>query len=69
MLDAVNASGSFVDLGCANGYLLVAPGGRLIVGAYGSRSRGLAPFDVAAVMRDLGWPVAGCTSDPTPAIV
>ena len=141
ILEGVNGSGSFVDLGCANGYLLeclqtwghergvslspfgidhsadlvalarhrfsglethftaanawswrppapirfvytlhdavppaylgdylnrllrevVAPAGRLIVGAYGSRSRGLPPFDVAGLMRTLQMPVVGRT--------
>lgn len=38
---------------------MVAPGGRLIVGDYGSRSRGLPPRDVAAVLRSIGFDVAG----------
>jgi len=37
----------------------VAPGGRLIVGAYGSRSRSLPPLDVARLIRDSGLPVSG----------
>ena len=149
ILDAVNGSGTFVDLGCANGYLLeclvawghdrgldlipygidhsvglielararfpgleshfvtgnswswrsqdsirfvytlhdavpadylgdylkrllkevVASGGRLIVGAYGSRSRGGMPFDVVEFMRDLRMPVAGHTTGGAPPIV
>jgi SAM-dependent methyltransferase len=36
-----------------------APGGRLIVGAYGSRSRGLAPFDVPGFLRAQGLRPAG----------
>jgi SAM-dependent methyltransferase len=149
ILDGVNGSGAFVDLGCANGYLLeclvdwgraralslipygvdhsaalidlarirfpgleshfvvanswwwrpaepirfvytlhdavprdylgdylkrlleevVAPGGRLIVGAYGSRSRGLAAFHVAQFMRELQMSVAGQTTGGNPPIV
>jgi hypothetical protein len=40
----------------------VEPGGRLIVGAYGSRSRGLAPLDLAPLLASLGLPVAGTAS-------
>ncbi len=36
-----------------------APGARLIVGAYGSRSRGLAPLDVGGFLRSAGLAVAG----------
>ncbi len=39
----------------------VEPGGRLILGAYGSRSRGIAPLDVAAFLREAGYAVAGST--------
>ncbi len=38
---------------------LVAPGGRLIVGSYGSFSRQIAPADVAALLETAGLPVAG----------
>ncbi len=38
---------------------VVAPGGRLIVGDYGSRSRGIAAQDVAQVLRSAGLPVTG----------
>lgn len=37
----------------------VEPGGRLIVGSYGSRSRGIRPADVARVLDECGYPVAG----------
>ena len=37
----------------------VAPGGRLIVGDYGSHSRGIPARDVAAVLRGAGLTVAG----------
>ncbi len=37
----------------------VKPGGKLIVGAYGSRSRALPPFDVARLLKDSGLPVSG----------
>src|SRR5262249_40579412 len=36
----------------------VAPGGRLIVGAYGSRSRHQEPFDVAGFLRSQGFAVS-----------
>jgi hypothetical protein len=148
ILEGVNASGTFVDLGCANGYLLqslmawahdrslslipygidysaglvelsrrrlpefrshfevanawtwrppirfqfvytlydavpedylpvylrrlldevVAPGGRLIVGAYGSKSRGLAPFDVAGFLLNLRLPIIGRATNGDPPI-
>jgi len=38
---------------------MVAPGGRLIVGDYGSRSRGISAGDVAALLRSIGLTVAG----------
>jgi hypothetical protein len=38
---------------------VVAPSGRLIVGAYGSRSRKLPPLDIGAWLRAAGWTVAG----------
>lgn len=38
---------------------VVAPGGRLIVGDYGSRSRGIPARDVVAVLRAAGLAVAG----------
>jgi SAM-dependent methyltransferase len=149
ILEAVNASGTFLDLGCANGYLLeslgrwaadrrlsldpygvdhsrglielarrrfpgieshfvvanawswkpqtasfrfaytmwdvvprdyladylqrllvdvVAPGGRLIVGAYGSRSRCERPFDIARFLRENTFHVAGETTGGTPPL-
>lgn len=37
----------------------VADGGRLIIGAYGSRSHQLPPFDVAAFLPTAGFTVAG----------
>lgn len=49
-------------LGALAGRLLakaVKPGGRLIVGAYGSRSRGLEPLDIGGTLRRLGYAVAG----------
>lgn len=39
--------------------LVVADGGRLIAGDYGSRSRGFPARDVAAVLREAGLTVAG----------
>lgn len=38
---------------------VVAPGGRLIVGDYGSRSRGIRARDVASVLRSAGFTVLG----------
>jgi SAM-dependent methyltransferase len=44
------------------------PGGRLIVGAYGSRSRGSAPFDVASFLRSAGHRVAGVSQGGRPPV-
>jgi SAM-dependent methyltransferase len=41
---------------------IVEPGGKLIVGVYGSRSRGIVPFDVGRRLGSLGFSVAGTTS-------
>jgi len=46
----------------------VSPGGRLIIGAYGSRSRGYAPFDVARFLDRAGFAVAGATTGGNPPI-
>ncbi|MFN7973548.1 MAG: tetratricopeptide repeat protein [Acidobacteriota bacterium] len=46
----------------------VAPGGRLILGAYGSRSRGLAPFDLAGFLAAHGFRVAGTSQGGSPPI-
>jgi hypothetical protein len=46
----------------------VSPGGRLIIGAYGSRSRGYAPFDVAGFLDRAGFAVAGTTTGGNPPI-
>lgn len=45
---------------------VVTQGGRLIVGSYGSRSRGIPPFDVVGALRSVGVTVAGtaCGGDP-----
>ena len=45
----------------------VSPGGRLIIGDYGSRSRDLAPQDMHMVLKSLGFAVAGSAvgGDPT----
>jgi SAM-dependent methyltransferase len=47
---------------------VVAPGGRLIMGAYGSRSRAVPPFDIAAFLQVHGMVVAGTSSAGTPPI-
>jgi SAM-dependent methyltransferase len=39
----------------------VAPGGRLIIGSYGSRSRGIEPVDVGRLLETCGYPVTGET--------
>ena len=46
----------------------VQPGGRLILGAYGSRSQGLAPFDVVAFLKSLGYHVAGSAEGGYPPV-
>ena len=40
----------------------VEPGGRLIFGSYGSRSRGEAPVDVTRVLEDCGLEVSGSSA-------
>jgi SAM-dependent methyltransferase len=47
---------------------LVAPGGRLIVGSYGSRSRGTLPLDVGAELASYGYAVAGGTMGGDPPL-
>lgn len=47
---------------------IVAPGGRLILGAYGSRSRGIPPFDVAGFLGSLDLPVIGTAQGGSPQI-
>ena len=37
----------------------VAPGGRLIIGAYGSLSRGIKPFDVERFLKSIGLKISG----------
>ena len=46
----------------------VGEGGRLILGAYGSRSRNLAPFDVGRFLESHGHVVAGSSSGGSPPI-
>ena len=47
---------------------VVAPGGRLIVGAYGSRSRGIPPFDIASFLRTVGFRVSGVAEGGYPPV-
>lgn len=47
---------------------MVTPGGRLIMGAYGSRSRGLPPFDVPEFLRSQGLNVVGTAVGGNPPI-
>jgi SAM-dependent methyltransferase len=46
----------------------VEPGGRLIVGSYGSRSRNEPPLDIAAVLESFGLKVGGRASGGDPPI-
>ena len=46
----------------------VAPGGRLIVGAYGSRSRALQPIEVRGLLESSGLTVAGEASGGSPVV-
>jgi len=46
----------------------VADGGRLIVGAYGSRSRGEPPFDVGGFLASHGWTVSGRSAGGSPPV-
>ncbi len=48
---------------------VVEPGGRLIVGAYGSRSRGTPPFGISEFLAQNGYTVAGQTTAGDPPIV
>lgn len=59
------------DLWCAwFGRLLgwVEPGGRLIIGSYGSSSRNVAPEDVAAVMEGCDLTVEGANAGGEPVV-
>jgi SAM-dependent methyltransferase len=47
---------------------LVAPGGRLILGAYGSLSRNAQPFDVEMFLSSAGYRVSGAARGGVPAI-
>lgn len=46
----------------------VEPGGRLILGSYGSWSRGIVPVDVTTVMEGCGWAVAGSSAGGDPVV-
>jgi hypothetical protein len=47
---------------------VVEPGGRLIVGMYGSRSRGIAPMDVGGRLEGFGMRVAGTAVGGEPPV-
>ncbi|PON13589.1 hypothetical protein C2W62_33590 [Candidatus Entotheonella serta] len=47
---------------------VVKPGGRLIIGAYGSRSRGRAPFDIAGFLRAEGYRLCGTSTVGQPVV-
>jgi SAM-dependent methyltransferase len=49
--------------------LMVAPGGRLILGAYGSRSQELPPFDVRRFLEKRRYTVSGWCAGGKPPIV
>ena len=46
----------------------VKPGGRLIVGDYGSRSRAIEPQDMGLVLTTLGFDVAGTSIGGDPPL-
>jgi hypothetical protein len=46
----------------------VADGGRMILGAYGSRSRGVPAYDVAGFLERHGWAVAGRSAGGSPPV-
>lgn len=46
----------------------VEPGGRLILGSYGSRSRDVAPVEVADVFKGCGLRVAGSSAGENPVL-
>jgi SAM-dependent methyltransferase len=46
----------------------VAAGGRLILGAYGSRSRRLPPYNVAGFLKSQGYEVSGRSSGGSPPV-
>jgi SAM-dependent methyltransferase len=47
---------------------VVSPGGRLIVGAYGSGTRGEPPFDLVGFFKSHGLPFAGSATGGYPAV-
>jgi hypothetical protein len=47
---------------------LVEPGGRLIVGSYGSRSRATPPLPIAETLASYGYAVAGQTTGGEPPV-
>jgi len=48
--------------------MAVAPGGRLVLGAYGSRSRGTAPYDVCGFLEREGYDVVGHAAAGSPPV-
>jgi SAM-dependent methyltransferase len=46
----------------------VAPGGRLILGAYGSKSQSKTPFDIAGFVESIGLVISGSAVDGTPSV-
>jgi hypothetical protein len=48
--------------------VMILPGGRLIVGAYGSRSSGTPPMAVAETLQSMGMAVAGTSSGGDPPV-
>lgn len=57
--------GEYVERALAR---MVSPGGRLIIGAYGSRSRGTPPFDIRGFLKSRGFSVTGSAEGGNPPI-
>jgi SAM-dependent methyltransferase len=47
---------------------MVCPGGKLILGAYGSRSKGTPPFDIEDFLQSCGYSVDGVAEGGNPTI-
>lgn len=47
---------------------VVSPGGRLIIGAYGSRTQNKPPFDIKQFLESNNFPIAGSTVDGKPVV-
>jgi len=47
---------------------VVSPAGRLIIGAYSSRSAGVLPFDMASYLKSIGFPITGFSEGGNPPV-